>query len=112
MKMGHQKGLNVEFDKHQGAHHSIANSSLFPIGGIFSPKKLVFFEKKKKNPPQIFFLPFFYKTFQCGGYNVFIFFFFANKKLKKPPSKVAHNLPKPFFPQTSQTHSQQPKIDF
>ena len=55
MKMGHQKGLNVEFDKHQGAHHSIANSSLFPIGGIFSPKKLVFFEKKKKSTTNFFF---------------------------------------------------------
>ena len=43
--------------------------------------------------------------------NVFIFFF-DHKKLKKPPSKVAHNRPKPFFPQPSPTHSQQPKIDF
>jgi hypothetical protein len=32
--------------------------------------------------------------------------------LKKPPSKVAHNRPKPFIPQPSPTHSQQPKIDF
>ena len=40
------------------------------------------------------------------------FFFFAHKKLKKPPSKVAHNRPKPFIPQPSPTHSQQPKIDF
>ena len=40
------------------------------------------------------------------------FFFFAHKKLKKPPSKVAHNWPKPFIPQPSPTHSQQPKINF
>ena len=40
------------------------------------------------------------------------FFFFAHKKLKKPPSKVAHNRPKPFIPQPSRTHSQQPKVDF
>ena len=112
MKMGHQKGLNVEFDKHQGAHHSIANSSLFPIGGIFSPKKLVFFEKKKKIHHKFFFYLFSIKLFSVEATMFSFFFFFANKKLKKPPSKVAHNLPKPFFPQTSQTHSQQPKIDF
>ena len=41
-----------------------------------------------------------------------MFFFFDHKKLKKPPSKVAHNRPKPFFPQTSPSQSQQPKIDF
>ena len=50
-------------------------------------------------------IPFFYATFQCGRYNVFkkffLFFFFDHKKLKKPPSKVAHNWPKPFFPQPS-----------
>ena len=43
---------------------------------------------------------------------MFFILFFAHKKLKKPPSKVAHNRPKPFFPQPSPTHSQQPKIDF
>jgi len=37
---------------------------------------------------------------------------FDAKKLKKAPSKVAHNRPKPFFPQPSPSHSQQPKIDF
>ena len=31
---------------------------------------------------------------------------------KKLPSKVAHNWPKPFIPQPSPTHNQQPKIDF
>ena len=36
----------------------------------------------------------------------------AHKKLKKPPSKVAHNRPKPFLTQPSPSHSQQPKIDF
>jgi hypothetical protein len=71
-------------------------------------KKTGFSEKKQKT-----FLPFFYATFQCGRYNVFKFlFFFAHKKLKKPPSKVAHNRPKSFIPQPSPTHSQQPKIDF
>ena len=48
------------------------------------------------------------RTLQCFQN----FFFFAHKKLKKPPSKVAHNRPKPFIPQPSPTHSQQPKIDF
>jgi hypothetical protein len=42
----------------------------------------------------------------------FFFVFFAHKKLKKPPSKVAHNRPKPFIPQPSPTHRQQPKINF
>ena len=32
------------------------------------------------------------------------FFFFAHKKLKKPPSKVAHNRPKPFISQSSPAH--------
>ena len=31
---------------------------------------------------------------------------------KKQAKKVAHNWPKPFIPQPSPTHSQQPKIDF
>ena len=84
--------------------------------GIFSPKKKWVFPRKKYFPKKIKkFLPFFYATFQCGRYNVFkfyLFYFFAHKKLKKPPSKVAHNRPKPFIPQPSPTHSQQPKIDF
>ena len=33
------------------------------------------------------------------------FYFFALKKLKKPPSKVAHNWPKPFISQSSPAHS-------
>jgi hypothetical protein len=39
-------------------------------------------------------------------------FFFCPQKVEKSPSKVAHNRPKPFIPQPSPTHSQQPKIDF
>jgi hypothetical protein len=31
--------------------------------------------------------------------------FFDHKKLKKPPSKVAHNRPKPFISQSSPAHS-------
>ena len=50
------------------------------------------------------------RTLQC--FQKKIFFFFAHKKLKKPPSKVAHNRPKHFIPQPSPSHSQQPKIDF
>jgi hypothetical protein len=45
-------------------------------------------------------------------FSIFFFFFFSYKKLKKPPSKVAHNRPKHFIPQPSPSHSQQPKIDF
>merc|ERR1712008_651511 len=79
-------------------------------------KKTGFSEKKNSSQKKIiFFLPFFYATFQCGRYNVFnffFFFFFSLKKLKKRPPKVAHNRPKPFFPQPSPSHSQQPKIDF
>jgi hypothetical protein len=37
---------------------------------------------------------------------------FAHKKLKKTPSKVAHNQPKPFISQSSPAHSPQPRIDF
>ena len=86
MKMGHQKGLNVEFDKHQGAHHSIANSSLFPIGGIFSPKKLVFFEKKKKIHHKFFFYLFSIKLFSVEA-TMFSFFFFCQKKVEKTSLK-------------------------
>ena len=39
-------------------------------------------------------------------------FFFDPEKGKKWTSKVAHNRPGPFFPQTSPSHSPQPQIDF
>ena len=38
--------------------------------------------------------------------------FFDPKSMKKPPSKVAHNRPKPFFSQSSPAHSPQPRIYF
>ena len=41
-----------------------------------------------------------YATFQCGRYNVkknLKKSFFAHEKLKKPPKKVAHNRPRPFY---------------
>ena len=79
-------------------------------------KKTGFSEKKNSSPQKIFFfLPFFYATFQCGRYNVFkFFFFFAHKKLKKPPSKVAHNRPKPFLRQSSpaQATAHSPDLHF
>ena len=68
---------------------------------IFSPKKTDFFMflGSKK-----FFFEFFFKlsyaTFQCGRYNVKKVLkksFFAHEKLKKPPKKVAHNQPRPFY---------------
>ena len=40
------------------------------------------------------------------------YFFFDHKKLKKPPSKVAHNRPKPFLRQSSPGHSPQPRSSF
>ena len=41
------------------------------------------------------------------------FFFIAYKKLKTPPSKVAHNQPKSFISQSSPDHSpKKPRIDF
>jgi hypothetical protein len=61
-------------------------------------KNNVFSKKKNSSPPKKN-LPFSYATFQCGRYILFKFFFSAHKKLKKPPSKVAHNQPKPFIPQ-------------
>ena len=80
--------------------------------GTLSPKN-VFSEKKikKKN----FFLPFFNATFQCGRYGVCKKKFkilFDPEKVKKRASKVAHNQPRLFFPQSSPGHSPQPKIDF
>jgi hypothetical protein len=84
---------------------------------LFLALKKTGFSKKKNSSQKknIFFLPFFYATFQCGRYNVFkffFFFFFDHKKLKKPPSKVAHNRPKPFLRQSSPGHSPQPRSSF
>ena len=39
-------------------------------------------------------------------------YFFDPEKVKKRASKVAHNRPNPFFPQSSPDHSPQPRIDF
>ena len=47
---------------------------------------------------------------QC--FQFFFLFFFDHKKLKKPPSKVAHNRPKPFLRQSSPGHSPQPRSSF
>ena len=78
-------------------------------GGFFNFLWEEFFISEK--PFFTFFLcNFSVRTLQCFQKKKFIFF--ALKKLKKPPSKVAHNRPKPFFPQPSPSHSQQPKIDF
>ena len=38
--------------------------------------------------------------------------FFDPQNMKKPPSKVAHNRPRPFISQSSPDHSPQPRIDF
>ena len=72
----------------------------------------MFFLKKKILPPpkKIFFLPFFYATFQCGRYGVLKKKFkkiFNPEKVKKRASKVAHNWPKPFFhnPAQPKAHS-------
>ena len=64
------------------------------------------------SPIFLLFFTFFLCNFSVRTLQCFQFFFFAHKKLKKPPSKVAHNRPKPFIPQPSPTHRQQPKIDF
>ena len=80
---------------------------------LFLALKKTGFSKKKNSSQKkyFFFLPCFYATFQCGHYNVFkFFFFFDHKKLKKPPSKVAHNRPKPFLRQSSPSHSPQPRF--
>ena len=56
----------------------------------------------------------FYATFQCGGYNVFeknLIFFFAPENVKKPPSKFAHNWPRPFL-QYCQFAQIKPKYQF
>ena len=89
-------------------YHSIANSSLFPTSlylhsnstQILALKKMVFLKKKIFPKKIIFFLPFFYATFQCGRYGVFkkkLKYFFDPEKVKKRASKVAHNRPRPFY---------------
>ena len=74
----------------------------------------MFFWKKKFFPKKnIFFLPFFNATFQCGRYGVFkkkFKYSFDPEKVKKWASKVAHNRPKPFFSKSSPAHS--PKLIF
>ena len=77
-------------------------------------KKLVFLKKKILPKKKKFFFTFFLckfsvRTLQCFQ---FFFFFFDHKKLKKPPSKVAHNRPKPFLRQSSPGHSPQPRSSF
>ena len=55
---------------------------------------------KKGQKHEIFFLPFFYATFQCGRYNILkkkINLFFPHENIKKRVSKVAHNRPQTFF---------------
>ena len=61
---------------------------------------MVFLKKKISPPKNIFFLPFFYATFQCGRYGVFKKFFkyfFDLEKVEKRASKVAHNRPRPSY---------------
>merc|ERR1712008_349976 len=67
-------------------------------------------QKKKKIFFTFFLCNFSVRTLQC--FQNFFFFFFAHKKLKNPPSKVAHNRPKPFLRQSSPVHSQQPRSSF
>ena len=40
------------------------------------------------------------------------FFFFDHKKLKKPPQKVAHNRPRPFFFSAAPTAQNSPELHF
>ena len=57
------------------------------------------FSGAKKNQ-KIFFIIFYYATFQCGRYGVFKKIskkFFAPENIKKLTSKVAHNRPPTFF---------------
>ena len=67
---------------------------------LFLALKKTGFSKKKILPKKkyIFFLPFFYATFQC---RLYVFkgkkFFFCPWKHKKTSSKAAHNQPKTFF---------------
>ena len=93
-----------------GLHSQYSQQQLVPKPSsiyteIFSPKKNWFFARKKFFP-FLFFLPFFNATFQCGHYiNHLQFFFYDHENIKKWASKVAHNRPKPFIPQSSPAHS-------
>ena len=90
-----------------GPNHSIANSSLVPTSlylhsnstQILALKKKGFSEKKNFPPQKIFFLPFFYATFQCGRYNVFkkFFFFFFLQKFEKTSLKICSLSAQTFF---------------
>ena len=61
-------------------------------------------QKKKKN------YPFSMQLFSADA-TMFSKKNFALKKLKKPPSKVAHNQPKTFFSQVRPGCGNQPRID-
>ena len=69
---------------------------------VFLKKKIL--PQKKKIFFTFFLCNFSVRTLQCIQKKIF---FFAHKKLKKPPSKVAHNRPKPFISQSSPAHSPQ-----
>ena len=91
----------------------IRTSSYYRL--IFSPKKTGFSKKKKSSQKRKkkFYL-FSMQLFSADATmfsNIYIFFF-DHKKLKKPPSKVAHNRPKPFLRQSSPGHSPQPRSSF
>ena len=70
--------------------------------------------KKKNLHKKIFFFYLFSMQLFSADATMFsnFFFFFDHKKLKKPPSKVAHNRPKPFLRQSSPGHSPQPRSSF
>ena len=54
--------------------------------------------KKKFLKKEIYFLPLFYATFQCGCYSVFkkvLTYFFDPEKVKKRSSKVVHEISGP-----------------
>ena len=71
----------------------------------------MFFLKKKNLPQKNFFFTFFLCNFSVRTLQCFqIFFFFAHKNLKKPPSKVAHQA-RTFFP-TAQPTANSPKSIF
>jgi hypothetical protein len=65
------------------------------------------FPKKKK-----YFYLFSMQLFSEDATMFSIFFFFAHKKLKKPPLKVAYNRPKLFFYSPAQLTAHSPELIF
>jgi hypothetical protein len=75
----------------------IREETLVPDLYVLTVESAAYIKKRLKREKKINFIlcNFSVRTLQCK--KNFKKYFFAHEKLKKPPKKVAHNRPKPFY---------------